>query len=177
MSAERPNPIPQKGNGSLRNRFDHAMDRLMSAFNLLAIPVIVLLFLQWPLRDGVQAGGREANDQGQWLFALYIASSIVVASRQGAHLSVLAVSRRYSARTRQRLYDLGLILGVLPWALFVMWSGWPLVLRSIIGLERFPETANPGYFLVKTALLVMAVLISGQALRDLLNPNPPSQGS
>ncbi len=32
------------------------------AASLLVLPVSLLLFLQWPLRDLVHAGSREAND-------------------------------------------------------------------------------------------------------------------
>ena len=33
----------------------------------------------------------------------------------------------------------------------------PPILRSLGHLERFPETGNPGYFIVKLALWVLAV--------------------
>ena len=39
--------------------------------------------------------------------------------------------------------------------------------RSVRGLESFPETANPGYFAIKLALLMLAVLLALQATADL----------
>ena len=43
-------------------------------------------------------------------------------------------------------------------------------MRSVLSLEKFPETYNPGYFLVKIAALLLAVLALVQALIDLLRP-------
>jgi hypothetical protein len=36
--------------------------------SLLVIPLALLLFIQWPLREWVQAYSRQANDMGQILF-------------------------------------------------------------------------------------------------------------
>ena len=61
----------------IRSRIVSSLDRLIAGVvslgGLLALPVVLLLFLQWPLRDLVRAYSREANDLGQWLFALYVA--------------------------------------------------------------------------------------------------------
>jgi hypothetical protein len=43
---------------------DRAVAAVVSLGRWLALPVVVLLFLQWPLRDAVQAWSREANDLG-----------------------------------------------------------------------------------------------------------------
>ena len=59
---------------------------------------------------------------------------------------------------------------VVPWAAFMIWTVWPTVQRSVLGLEKFPETYNPGYFLVKIAALLLAVLALMQALIDVVRP-------
>jgi hypothetical protein len=41
---------------------------------------------------------------------------------------------------------------------------------SLLQLERFPETFNPGYFVVRLAAIVLALLALLQALVDLLAP-------
>ena len=40
----------------------------------------------------------------------------------------------------------------------MIWTVGPTVLRSVLALEKFPETFNPGYFLIKLAALLLAVL-------------------
>jgi TRAP-type C4-dicarboxylate transport system permease small subunit len=61
------------------------LDRILRAITaaglVLVLPISLLLFLQWPLRDLLQAYSREANDLAQWLFALYVSVAITYATR------------------------------------------------------------------------------------------------
>jgi TRAP-type mannitol/chloroaromatic compound transport system permease small subunit len=141
----------------------------------LALPVVVLLFLQWPLRDFVQAYSRDANDLGQWLFALYVAVAVTAATRARTHLATDVVARRYSARTRGLLARAAVLIGVLPWALFVLVAGRSLVVSSLLVREAFADTTNPGYFLVKLALWLLAGLMLVQGFVDLLTPSRESR--
>jgi hypothetical protein len=43
----------------------------------------------------------------------------------------------------------------------------PVAWRSVQALEGFPESLNPGYFIIKLALLLLALLLAAQALLDL----------
>ena len=73
------------------------MGRLVEAGRWLVLPVALILFLQWPLRDFVQWGSREANDLGQWIFALYVSLAMTFATRERAHLAVDAIAHDYPA--------------------------------------------------------------------------------
>ena len=149
-----------------------SMDRLIaltvSAGRWLALPVIALLFLQWPLRDIAQCCSREANDLGQWLFALFIAIAVTAATRDGVHLAADSFAKKRSARFRALVARLGPMVSIIPWALLVIVTSWPAVRDSVLRLERFADTANPGYFAIKLAMLLMAVLMLVQAIVDLL---------
>jgi TRAP-type mannitol/chloroaromatic compound transport system permease small subunit len=151
--------------------FLRGLDRLIGhaidATKWLALPLVLLLFLQWPLRDFFRAYSREANDLGQVAFALFVAASVTAATRARIHLAADLLARRYSDRTRRRLNKLGSALGFLPWALFVLIAGRTTVAFSLRDLEAFQDSGNPGYFLVKLALWVMAVLMIGQSLVDI----------
>ena len=59
---------------------DRLIEKIMSLAQWLILPVVVLLFLQWPLRDLFRAYSREANDFGQWIFALYVAVAMAGAA-------------------------------------------------------------------------------------------------
>ena len=154
--------------------FLRGLDRLIglvvAVAKWLALPLIVLLFLQWPLRDLFRGFSREANDLGQVAFALFVAVSVTAATRAGTHLAADLLARRYSARTRRRLKQMGAAAGLLPWALFVLIASKTTVLSSLRDLESFQDSGNPGYFLVKIALWVMAALILGQSLVDIFRP-------
>ncbi len=129
----------------------------------LALAVTALLFVQWPLRDVVGAYATEANDLAQWLFALYVAVAVVHAQQRGAHL----VARPDLAARGGRWQRAGGALCVLPWAVYLVVSSAPTVLRSVRSLERFPETTNPGYFMIRVALLLLGLLLALQAAAAL----------
>jgi TRAP-type mannitol/chloroaromatic compound transport system permease small subunit len=153
-------------------RLDRLIGRFIAAAQWLVLPLIVLLFLQWPLRDIVRAYSREANDLGQIIFALFVAVSVTAATRAGTHLAADTLAQRYSARTRHRVKQLGAVLGLLPWALFVLFASKGIVLSSVLGLESFQDTNNPGYFIIKAALWLMAIVVIAQSLIDVFRPLP-----
>jgi len=149
---------------------DRLIGTLVAAAKWLALPLIALLFLQWPLRDLIRSYSREANDLGQVVFALFVAVSITAATRAGTHLAADLLAQRYSTQTRRRLRQAGAAFGLLPWALFILIAGKSTVVTSVQHLESFQDSGNPGYFLVKVALWVMAIAILGQSLVDIFRP-------
>src|SRR6476619_7061596 len=90
------------------------LDRLVAAIlsggQWFLLPVVLLLFLQWPLRDIFRAWSRDANDLGQWLFALYVAMAFTAATRAHTHLAADAVARRYAAPLRGRIARVGALV-------------------------------------------------------------------
>lgn len=155
---------------SLLRGLDRLIGHVVAAIKWLALPLIVLLFLQWPLRDVVRIFSREANDLGQVVFAFFVAASVTAATRAKTHLAADFLASRYSARVRRRLSQLGTILGLLPWALFVLVASRTTVISSLHDFEAFQDSGNPGYFLIKLALWVMTILMVGQSAVDIFRP-------
>ena len=155
---------------ALARMLDRIVGRVLSVLRWLAIPIGLLLFLQWPLRDIFRAWSRDANDLGQWLFALYVAMAFTAATRAHTHLAADAVARRYAAPLRGAIARLGILFGLTPWALFIVIGGAKLVIASLRTLETFPDTNNPGYFIIKLALWLLAGLILLQGAIDLTRP-------
>jgi TRAP-type mannitol/chloroaromatic compound transport system permease small subunit len=143
---------------------------VVAAAKWLALPLVILLFLQWPLRDLFRGYSREANDLGQVVFALFVAVSVTAATRAGTHLAADLLAQHYSTPMRRRLTQIGAAVGLLPWAVFVLIAGKSAVVPSIQHLESFQDSGNPGYFLIKVALWVMAAAILGQSLVDIFRP-------
>src|ERR1700759_1474410 len=104
-------------------RLDRAIGWLGASAKWLALPLILTLFLQWPLRDIVRSYSREANDLGQIAFALFVAVSVTAATRPAPQL--------YSARIRAWLARAGAALGLLPWAVFVLIASRTSVISSV----------------------------------------------
>ena len=72
---------------TFRRGLDRLIGQIVAAAKWLALPLIVLLFLQWPLRELLGSYSREANDLGQVAFALFVAVSVTAATRAGTHLA------------------------------------------------------------------------------------------
>jgi TRAP-type mannitol/chloroaromatic compound transport system permease small subunit len=149
---------------------DRFLEVVLAAAKWLALPIVLLLFLQWPLRSIVGLYSREANDLGQWLFAIYVAVSITAATRAKTHLAADTMSRNYSDATRQWLSRAGALFGLIPWSIIVLVTSWPIVRQSTLLLERFPDTGNPGYFIIKLALLLLALLVLLEGLTEVFRP-------
>src|SRR6185369_12794364 len=62
-------------------RVDRAVGAVVAGGRWLVLPIALILFVQWPLRDLVRAYSRDANDLGQWLFALYVSLAMTFAGR------------------------------------------------------------------------------------------------
>jgi TRAP-type C4-dicarboxylate transport system permease small subunit len=154
---------------------DAAIAAVLRAGQWFVLPVILLLFLQWPLRDLFHAYSREANDLGQWLFALYVAMSVTAATRTHTHLAADILARRYPPAVRDLIARVGAALGLVLWALLVLFASKNIVFNSVSQLEAFPDTYNPGYFLIKIALWVLAGLILAQAVLVIAQPRPPEE--
>ncbi|HZX26517.1 MAG TPA: C4-dicarboxylate ABC transporter substrate-binding protein [Telluria sp.] len=136
---------------------------LFAVTGLLVLPLAALLFAQWPLRELVQAHSTQANDLAQILFALYMAVAVTAATRDGTHLAAgHAPDEHTPPPGRWRAW--ALLACTVPWALFTLWSSAPSVWQSLRQLERFGETLNPGYFVIRLALWLMVVLILVDAL-------------
>ena len=149
---------------------DRCLELILAAAKWLALPILGALFLQWPLRDVVGAYSREVNDLAQWIFAVYVAAAITSATRSRTHLAADALARRYPQRWRDRLARLGILLGLLPWAIFVLVSSRNIFVSSVLSLEQFPDTYHPGYYLIKLSLWLLALLVLIQGLIDLNRP-------
>ena len=155
------------------------LDRVLGTILLwgatLVLPVSLLLFLQWPLRDLVHHYSREANDFAQLLFALYVSLAVTCATRHHAHLAADAVARRYPLRARAWMSRIAAAVVLIPWSSFILYAAWPGVLQSVQQLEAFPETFNPGYFIVRVSVALLALLVLLQALLDVFLARAPDR--
>ncbi len=146
---------------------ENMVSAVLAAARWLSLPVAVLLFLQWPLRDGLQRYSREANDLGQICFAVFVACAVVAATRAHRHIATTVVVERLGPSIRLWLERLGIVIGLLPWLVFVGWAAVPILRQSIAFREHFPDTGNPGYFILRSALGLMLAMVLLQALIDL----------
>lgn len=146
---------------------ERGVGRLLSLLAWLVTPVALLLFLQWPFRDLIQAYSREANDLGQWIYALYMAGAVTAATRAHLHISADAIAQGYKPTLRRLIEKSAILLGFLPWSAFVLYAGGRSALISALEFEHFADTNNPFYFIIKLSAMLLAFLMALQAIIDL----------
>jgi hypothetical protein len=163
--------MPADDTGNSRATELRPLDRLLelttAGASILVLPVSLLLFLQWPLRDLGIGYSREANDLAQTLCTL---------RRRRDHPrdapaqppSADAFALRYPPRVRRLLTRIASLVVLALWALFILYASWPMVIQSVRPLESFPETYDPGYFVVKLAIMLLALLVLLQAILDVI---------
>jgi TRAP-type mannitol/chloroaromatic compound transport system permease small subunit len=168
------NRAPRQLADRLESRLDRLLGGVLGLTKWLVLPISLMLFLQWPLRSYVQAGSREANDLGQILFAIYIAASVAAATRTGTHLTAGGVATGYRPATQRAIRIVGTLGAVLPWLIFIAWSATPMIINSAASLERFQDSLNPGYFIIKLALWLLAATLLWASLLDCARSERPS---
>jgi TRAP-type mannitol/chloroaromatic compound transport system permease small subunit len=134
----------------------------------LCLPVILLLFLQLPLREIAQGGNNTDNDFGQIIFANFLMIGIPFAMRHDAHVRVDIFHRHFSTRALAMIELAGTVMFTLPWLALVAWYSLPIVLNSLAQTEKFAETYTPGYFILKLGLLFFVVLAGLQAITNII---------
>src|SRR5579862_2682258 len=112
-------------------------------------------------------GSREANDLAQILFALYVGVALTAATREHSHLAADVLAKRYTGKAREWMWRIACVVIAIPSSIYVMASAAGATWLSIAQLEHFPETMNPGYFVVRIAAFLLAALVLAQALLDL----------
>ena len=91
------------------------------------------------------------------------------AMQQEAHVRVDIFYSRFSTRTRAWVDLFGSLLLLLPVMLFVAWVSWAYVIDSWEVLEGSREAGGlPAVFLLKSLILVMAVMLILQALVQIV---------
>src|SRR5215472_8849331 len=99
----------------LADGLSEIVDFVGRAASWLCLPLVLLLFLQLPLRDIVHAGNNTDNDFGQIIFANFFMIGVAFAMRHDAHVRVDIIHRYFGTRWRAIVELAGTALFTLPW--------------------------------------------------------------
>ena len=133
----------------------------------LALPIVLLvvfLWAQWPMRVFASGNPRLINDMGQIAFAYFWVMAFAIACLSQSHLQI---SNNAAPTKKGRRAWTGFVLS-LPWAIFLVYSAWPLLINSWHENEKFPDSYSPGFYLIKLALILFPV---GWTLSNILSIN------
>jgi TRAP-type mannitol/chloroaromatic compound transport system permease small subunit len=150
-------------------RFAGAVDELNArigrAVAWLTLAMVVLYFSVAVLRYFFHLGWIWMQEGVIYMHAVVFLLAAALALQQNQHVRVDILHARLSDRGKHWVELLGSLLFLLPLALFVFWAGWDYVGSSWALRERSPEPGGlPWVYLLKSAILVMALQLALQAL-------------
>jgi TRAP-type mannitol/chloroaromatic compound transport system permease small subunit len=151
----------------IADRIDWFNDRVGRAASWLTLPVVACLFLQIPLREIVHNYYQQTNDIGQIFHATLFMTCAAYAMRWNQHVRVDIFHRLMGVRTRAIIELVGTIFFLWPWLALMAWYGGPVVFQSWRELEAFPDDWHPGFFLLRTNLIVLVALVGLQSLASV----------
>ena len=105
----------------------------------LTLPIVLLvvfLWAQWPMRVFASGNPRLINDMGQIAFAYFWVMAFAIACLSQSHLQI---SNNAAPTKKGRRAWTGFVLS-LPWAIFLVYSAWPLLINSWHENEKFPDS-------------------------------------
>src|SRR5262249_29995678 len=126
---ERTKPRGQAIRNMLGQRLHRVLGQVLRSLKWLAIPISLLLFLQWSLHDSCQCYPGKATALAQGLSALSVPTSVTSAPRAATLLASDAIARHYQPATRRRLSQLCNVLALAPWALWILVAATPIIVR------------------------------------------------
>ena len=148
---------------------DSFSERTGRAIAWLTLAMVLVMALIVLLRYVFQIGSIALQESVMYLNALIFAFGAAYTLKQQGHVRVDVFYNRLGER-RQALVDmLGGVCFLFLTAGFILWSSWDYVAVSWRVRESSAESSGlPFVYLLKTTILVLAVLLIAQGIAELL---------
>ncbi len=149
---------------SVINNIERFIDWSGRAVSWLTLLMVIVTFIVVVLRYVFDTGWIALQESITYMHAMVFLIGASWAVQQEAHVRVDIFYSRFSSKTRAWIDMLGCLLLLLPVMVFIGWISWEYVIDSWEVLEGSREAGGlPAVFLLKTLILVLAVLLILQA--------------
>ncbi len=136
----------------------------------LTLALVLVTFGVVVARYGFDLGSIAVQESITYLHALIFMLGAAYTLRHDAHVRVDIFYRRMSPRGQQWVDLAGTLLLLFPVCLFILWSSWADVMESWRIQEGSQEAGGlPWFFVLKTAVLIMPILLMVQGASIALN--------
>ncbi len=135
----------------------------------LTLAMVLLTFTIVILRYAFDIGWIALQESVAYMHALVFMLGAAYTFKHNEHVRVDIFYQRFSYKTRAWIDCFGTLLLLFPVCGFIIWSSWEYVTDSWEIMESSPNSGGlPGVFLLKTSIIVMAVLLVFQGLSVFL---------
>lgn len=134
----------------------------------LTLLMVIVTFSIVVLRYGFNLGWIAMQESTIYMYALIFLLGIPYTFKHNEHVRVDIFYNQWSQRRKAWVNLFGVILLLIPMTIFIFYSSWDYVLDSWKILEVSGEAGGLSIvFLLKTAILLMAILLLIQAMSSL----------
>ena len=135
----------------------------------LSLGMVVITCTVVVLRYGFDTGAIALQESVTYMHALVFMIGLSYALKHDRHVRVDLLFNRLSRRSRQRINLIGHLGLLLPICLVITMESFDYVMRSWAISEGSPEAGGiPGVYLLKTLIPLSALLLSMQAVSEVL---------
>ena len=150
---------------SLIDNIERFIDWSGRAVSWLTLLMVIVTFIVVVLRYVFDIGWIALQESITYMHAMVFLVGASWAMQQEAHVRVDIFYSRFSTRTKAWVDLFGSLFLLLPVMIFIAWISWEYVIDSWEVLEGSREAGGlPGVFLLKSLILVLAVMLILQAL-------------
>ena len=150
---------------ALIDKLERFIDWSGRTVSWLTLLMVIVTFVVVVLRYVFDIGWIALQESVTYMHAMVFLVGAAWGLQQQAHVRVDIFYSRFSAKTRAWVDMIGSVVFLLPVMLFIVWISWVYVIDSWSVLEGSREAGGlPAVFLLKSLILVLAVLLILQAL-------------
>jgi len=151
--------------GPVADALDRIGDAAGRALSSLTLACVLVCFAVVVLRYGFSLGFIWMQELYVWLHAIVFTGCAAYALKHDTHVRVDILYARLSRRGQARVNLVGAMLMILPWMALMVWltAPWAFSSWAIRESSGMPD-GMPAVYLLKAMLLVMAALLSLQAV-------------
>lgn len=140
--------------------FDFINEQIGRVIAWLTLLMVLTTFLVVVLRYGFDWGSIAMQESVIYLHALVFMAGAAYTLRHDEHVRVDIFYGGMRARKKAWVDLLGTVFLLIPFCLFMLWTGWPYVTKAWVVFEGSPEAGGlPLVFILKSFILLMAVLL------------------
>lgn len=149
----------------LANRLEQFIDWSGRAVSWCVLGMVLLTFLVVVLRYVFDSGWIALQESVSYLHSLVFLLGAAYTLKHDAHVRVDIFYSRFSEHTKAWVELLGHLFILIPVMLFIAWISWPYISDAWSVKESSRDAGGlPGVYLLKSLILLMAVLLIIQAL-------------
>ncbi|MCP3852078.1 MAG: TRAP transporter small permease subunit [Gammaproteobacteria bacterium] len=139
------------------------------AISWLTILMVITTFAIVVLRYGFGIGSIAMQESVVYMYALVFLIGIPYTLKEDGHVRVDIFYCKMNARRKAWVNLLGGLFLLFPVTLFIAWVSWDYVVASWAMKEQSGEAGGlPGVYLLKSSILLMALLLIIQGISHLL---------